>query len=226
MRDAEKPRNFHSNPWPARLRTIALGVVFLLWLPAVRAQDQDAEEQPLEGTNSGNYNIKQSIEFGGRIDSISGSQSVYDTFVNLQQGPRLLGFTTEMRSLDNHGSLFDRLYLNSYGYGGDPNDASRLRVSKNKWYDFDVLLRPPLLEVGDTSGASGGDLQIGLDRALRRELTKVFTSEVRFGQRGQSDPSRRVDLEVRADERVGWSLGQRRGRDGRAFGRAPRVMIE
>ena len=29
----------------------------------------------------------------------------------------------------------------NFGYGGDPNDVSRLRVSKNKWYNFDALFR-------------------------------------------------------------------------------------
>ncbi len=33
------------------------------------------------------------------------------------------------------------MYLSNFGYGGDPNDVSRLRISKNKWYDFDALFR-------------------------------------------------------------------------------------
>ncbi|MGC2417217.1 MAG: hypothetical protein WA434_05690, partial [Candidatus Acidiferrales bacterium] len=91
--------------------------------------------------DQGNYNIKQSIEFGGRLTSARGDASTYDTFVNLQQGPRLLGFTTEMQSLNHHGTLFDRLDFSNFGYGGDPNDVSRLRLSKNRWYDFDALFR-------------------------------------------------------------------------------------
>lgn len=35
----------------------------------------------------------------------------------------------------------DRLYFSNFGYGGDPNDVSRLRVSKNKWYGIDALFR-------------------------------------------------------------------------------------
>ena len=61
--------------------------------------------------------------------------------MNLQQGPRLLDMTLEMRSLNHHGLLFDRLYLSNFGYGGDPNNVSRLRIGKNKWYDFDALFR-------------------------------------------------------------------------------------
>jgi hypothetical protein len=117
------------------LLSIAL---YLLATPVMPAR-QGQEEQ--KGLDQGNYNIKQSIEFGGRFSSVGGDEQVYDTFVNLQQGPRLLGFTTEMNSLDHHGSLFDRLYFSNFGYGGDPNDVSRLRISKNKWYSFDGLFR-------------------------------------------------------------------------------------
>jgi len=73
--------------------------------------------------DEGNYHIKQSIEFGGRFVDVTGNTQSYDTFVNLQQGPRLLGFTTELRSLDHHGSLFDRFYFSNFGYGGDPNQV-------------------------------------------------------------------------------------------------------
>src|SRR5580704_9237131 len=117
------------------LLSIAL---YLVAGPVLHAQQADEEQK---GIDQGNYNIKQSIEFGGRFTSISGDQQAYDTFVNLQQGPRLLGFTTEMNSLNHHGTLFDRLYFSNFGYGGDPVDVSRLRISKNRWYDFDALFR-------------------------------------------------------------------------------------
>ena len=111
----------------------------LLCAGAPRARAQQDDEQ--KGIDQGNYNVKQSIEFGGRITSISGDTQTYDTFVNLQQGARLLGFTTEMTSLDHHGTLFDRFSFSNFGYGGDPNVVSRLRVAKNTWYKFDALFR-------------------------------------------------------------------------------------
>jgi hypothetical protein len=110
-------------------------VVFLYGLPA------HAQDEAQTGIDQGNYNIKQSIEFGSRFTSIGGDQQTYDTFVNLQQGARLLGFTTEMQSLNHHDTWFDRLYFSNFGYGGDPNNVSRLRVAKNKWYNFDALFR-------------------------------------------------------------------------------------
>ena len=100
---------------------------------------QQPEEQ--KGLDQGNYNIKQSIEFGGRLTSVTGNEQTYDTMVNLQQGPRLLNFTTEMRSLDHRGTFLDRLYFSNFGYGGDPNVVSVLRISKNKWYMFDASFR-------------------------------------------------------------------------------------
>jgi hypothetical protein len=100
-----------------------------------------AQQADPEGIEQGNYNIKQSVEFGYRFTDVTGSQITYDTFVNLQQGPRLLDFTTEMRSLNHQGAFFDRLFFSNFGYGGDPQNVSRLNISKNKWYDFSALFR-------------------------------------------------------------------------------------
>jgi len=97
------------------------------------------EEQ--SGIEQGNYNVRQSIEFGYRFVDNTGDQNTYDTFVNLQQGPRLLDFSTEMRSLDHHVTLFDRLYFSNFGYGGDPQNVSRLRIEKNKIFDFSAMFR-------------------------------------------------------------------------------------
>jgi len=119
------------------LRCVPLAILLLVCLPTARAQ-QEPEQQ---GLDQGNYNIKQSIEFGGRLLSVAGDSQSYDTFVNLQEGARLLGFTTEIRSLDHHDTFFDRLYFSNFGYGGDPDQVSRLRINKNHWYDFDALFR-------------------------------------------------------------------------------------
>jgi hypothetical protein len=117
---------------------VGLLVLLSLLLAPVGHAQQVVEET---GIDQGNYNIKQSIEFGGRITSISGNLQTYDTLVNLEDGPRLLDFTSEMRSLNPHGSFFDRLFFSNFGYGGDPNVVSVLRISKNKWYAFDSSFR-------------------------------------------------------------------------------------
>ncbi len=122
-----------------RFRCFVGSFTLLILFAATSAFAQQTDEE--KGIDQGNYNVKQSIEFGGRITSISGDLQTYDTMVNLRDGPRLLDFTTEMRSLDQRGTIFDRLYFSNFGYGGDPNVVSVLRINKNKWYMFDAMFR-------------------------------------------------------------------------------------
>ena len=117
--------------------TVIFIVAFLL-SPAARAQSGSGESP---GINSGDYNIHSTIEFGYRLNEVTGNQNTYDTFENLGSGWRLFNFSFDMRSLDHHGFFFDNLSLSSFGYGGDPNDVTRLRIEKNKWYDFRMLFR-------------------------------------------------------------------------------------
>jgi|GEM_PF-204475 len=109
-----------------------------LLLPSV-VRGQDTSES--KGKNTGDYNIQQSVEFGYRWNGISGNNNTYDTFVNLGQGFRLLDYTLDMRSLDHNGIFFDDLNFSNFGYGGDPNDVTRLHIDKNKWYDFSAMFR-------------------------------------------------------------------------------------
>ena len=88
------------------------------------------------GENWGGYEVKQSAEFGGRISDFTGSQAMWDTFVNLGSGPRLLEYTLDMRSPNHTGKLFDDFSFTNFGYGGDPVDVSRLTFSKGKLYTF------------------------------------------------------------------------------------------
>jgi len=127
------------------LGVFALGAG-LFFSPGVKGQTaQSAPSSPAqtgdEGVNSGNYNVHQTIDFGYRADWINGNQDTYDTFVNLGQGVRLFDYSLDMRSLNHAGVFFDDLSFNNSGYGGDPNDITRLRIEKNKWYDFRLLFR-------------------------------------------------------------------------------------
>lgn len=109
---------------------------------AAQSSSQQKTSQPAapEGIESGGYRIQQSVELGYRFTSVDGSGAVYNTFVNLHDGPRLLDQTLSMQSLD-HTGLFDDLFLSSFGFGGDPNDAARLRASKAKWYNLTASYR-------------------------------------------------------------------------------------
>ena len=99
-----------------------------------------SSSQAPEGIEAGGYKIHQSIEFGGRVTDVSGSAPMYDTLVNLQGGFRVFDQTLSMDSLD-HSGPFDRLYLSSFGWAGDPSNAARLRISKLKWYNFNASFR-------------------------------------------------------------------------------------
>jgi hypothetical protein len=108
-----------------------------LCVPVSLAQQVDLQK----GIDQDNYNIKQSVEFGYRFTDVVGNKQIYDTFVNLQQGPRLLDFSTDMNSLNHHGTLFDHFFFSNFGYGGDPYVVSQLRIYKNKWYAFSGSFR-------------------------------------------------------------------------------------
>lgn len=121
---------------PNPLQTVVFSVVMSLSLSPRAAAQNAPQSNEAEGIDSGNYNIHQSVEFGYRNSDISGNLANYDTFVNLNSGVRLFEQSLEIRSLNHSGFLFDNLSMNSFGYGGDPNNVTRLRVGKNKWYDF------------------------------------------------------------------------------------------
>jgi hypothetical protein len=116
-------------------------LVFVVALLAASAFSRAQDSEESKGVDSGNYNIQQSVEAGYRSTWVNGNIDTYDTFVNLGDGLRLFDYTLNMRSLDHNGMLFDTLNFSNFGYGGDPNDVTRLRINKNKWYDFRLLFR-------------------------------------------------------------------------------------
>jgi hypothetical protein len=109
--------------------------------PAPTASSTPAPPAEPEGVTRGGYQIHSSIELGYRSNDVTGSGDMYDTLVNLQTGPRILDQTLTMQSVDHQGLLFDNLYLNSVGWGGDPNNYMRLRADKNKWYNLQGSFR-------------------------------------------------------------------------------------
>lgn len=109
--------------------------------PTPAAPPAPAAAAEPDGVIRGGYAIHSSAEIGYRTNDVTGSGDMYDTLVNLQTGPRLLDQTLSMQSVDHQGLLFDDLYLNSFGWGGDPNNALRLRADKNKWYNLQSSFR-------------------------------------------------------------------------------------
>jgi hypothetical protein len=117
----------------------AILLALLMLAPRFALAQDDEATSP--GRAWGDYTVQQSVELGGRAADVNGNQQLYSTLVNLKSGPRLLGQDLSMRSMTHIGGLFDNLYLSSFGFGGDPNDVARLRLEKNKWYDFLGLYR-------------------------------------------------------------------------------------
>jgi hypothetical protein len=88
------------------------------------------------------YTLHESIDLGGHVANIDGSGAMYDTLVNQQSGPRILGETYELRALPNtKNTLVDHLKAFASGLGGDPNNVAKLEFSKGKLYDFSGLFR-------------------------------------------------------------------------------------
>ena len=121
---------------------LAVMAVCLLLMTAMPAQNPPAPASPPtppssadEGKEIGGFRVTQSFELGGRINEVTGSQAMYDTLIDQQTGARILDQSLTMQSL-SHADFFDTLTLNSFGWGGDPQQAARLRVSKYGWYNF------------------------------------------------------------------------------------------
>jgi hypothetical protein len=67
---------------------------------------------------------------------------MYNTLVNIQSGPRVLGETFELRALPGtQHTLVDSLRAFSNGFGGDPNNFAKLDFFKGKLYDFSGMFR-------------------------------------------------------------------------------------
>jgi len=88
-----------------------------------------------EGKQIGEYHVTQSVELGGRFNDTTGSHAMYNTMVNYQSGPRILEQSLTMQSTTRTG-IFDSLTATSFGWGGDPEQAARVRISKYGWYNF------------------------------------------------------------------------------------------
>jgi hypothetical protein len=138
-----------SNPQPASaiLQRVAAGVgtaILLMMTSVVIAQTPAATatspDTPMTTPNG--YSMHQSIDFGGRMAGISGSNAMYSTLVNQQSGPRVLGETFELHSLPGvKHTLLDSMNAFGSGFGGDPYNFAKLDFSKGKAYEFSGLFR-------------------------------------------------------------------------------------
>ena len=134
---------------PAKMQRIAGGiaVAVLLMMAGIAAAQNPTSAAPFPKPDAQiaapqGYAIHQSIDVGGHIAGITGSSAMYDTLVNIQSGPRVLGESFEMRALaGKKGTLVDSLSAIGSGFGGDPNSFTKLDFSKGKVYEFSGIFR-------------------------------------------------------------------------------------
>jgi hypothetical protein len=127
------------------LRVALILTIVVVWNFSASAQTagggtSQAQAAP-EVVERGGYVIHQSAEIGYRVSDLTGSEQMYNSLVNLRTGPRFLEQSLSMQSQTHDGLLFDNLFINSFGWGGDPNNGLRARVDKNRWYDFRANFR-------------------------------------------------------------------------------------
>lgn len=126
-----------------RIQPILIIVVLLNFSARAQTAGSGTNQAPAtpEVVESGGYVIHQSLEIGYRVSDRTGSEQMYNSLVDLRTGPRFLEQSLTMQSQAHDGVLFDNLFINSFGWGGDPNNAIRARVDKSKWYDFRANFR-------------------------------------------------------------------------------------
>ena len=123
------------------------------------------------------YVIHQSVDLGGRMASPTGSNAMYDTLVNMQSGPRVLGETFEMHVLPGQKStLVDSLQAFGSGFGGDPYNFAKLDFHKGKLYEFSGIFRRDRQYfdydlLGNPNIISGQSIPIGPSNAPTGQLT-------------------------------------------------------
>jgi hypothetical protein len=133
---------FNPQPSTAIIQRIVggMGVAILLMTAGIAAAQKPASDAPMTAPNG--YVLHQSIDLGGRITNPTGSAAMYDTLVNMQSGPRVLGETFVMHALPGvKNTLVDSISAFGSGFGGDPYNFAKLDASKGKVYEFSGLFR-------------------------------------------------------------------------------------
>lgn len=87
------------------------------------------------------YTAHHSVDLGGRVTNINGSQAMYDTLVNLHEGPRVLGESFSLQALPGKKMPVDSLTAFGSGFGGDPYNFAKLDAHKGKFWEFSGLFR-------------------------------------------------------------------------------------
>jgi hypothetical protein len=119
---------------------VAVGVAILsMTTGGALAQAPAPDTQPVAPAG---YTLHESVDLGGHMTNVNGSGAMYDTLVNMDSGPRVLGETFQLRALPGtKNTLVDSLTAFGSGFGGDPNNFARVTFYKGNLFDFSGLFR-------------------------------------------------------------------------------------
>ncbi len=197
-----------------RMQYIAggVGIAIILLMTGIAAAQNPAPNEPMAVPKG--YASHGTADFGGHIADISGSGAMYDTLVNQQSGPRLLGATFELRALPtNKHTQVDLLHAFVSGLGGDPNDIAKLDFSKSKFYEFSGTFRRDRQYsdydlLGNPNITTGLSIPIGLSTTSTTSLAwpQVKDSSVMFNTvRRMTDTNLTILPLSKVTFRVGYS---------------------
>ncbi|MGD0734565.1 MAG: hypothetical protein ABR976_05430 [Terracidiphilus sp.] len=213
-------RLHNEQPSGGMIRRIAggVGVAALLMMAGNVAAQNPTTAAPLPPPETKiaapeGYALHQSVDLGGRMSGVTGSGAMYDTLVNLQSGPRVLGETFELHALPGtKHTLVDSLRAIGSGFGGDPNNFSKLNFSKGKIYEFSGLFRRDRqyfdYDLLDNPNIPPGSIPIGPSSAPTGSFTwpQVRVSPVMFNTvRRMTDTNLTIFPLAKVTYRVGYS---------------------
>jgi hypothetical protein len=128
-----------SRATPGRIGLIIGAALVSMTTGVALAQAPAPDTQPVAPAG---YTLHESVDLGGRMTNVTGSGAMYDTLVNMDSGPRVLGETFQLHAIPGaKGTLVDSLTAFGSGFGGDPNDFARLSFYKGNLFDFSGLFR-------------------------------------------------------------------------------------
>lgn len=169
---------------------------------------------PAQMTTPEGYTGHHTVDLGGRMTNLSGSDAMYATLVNMRSGPRVLGESFEMRALPNKKDGFvDHLKAFGSGFGGDPYIFAKLDASKGKSYVFSGLFRRDRQYsdydlLGNPNIATGRSIPIGPSNAPTGSVAwpQVMHSSMMFNTvRRMTDTNLTIFPLATLSYRVGYS---------------------
>ena len=146
---------------------LALTLTVLVFSAALSLQAQEQSK-----------NLYGKFMFGYRFVDTSGTVERFKQDINLDDGLRLFNFNLQITPNETFKSLFDRIDINMYNFGGDPYETFRLAIQKSGKYKFQYDRRKSNYFYSDQHEISGGHLYnpftFNFDRTMDSMLIKLW----------------------------------------------------